>query len=193
MNTFSALRRFAWRASAMGLAVLLSACPGLLGTGLTVLEASPEPAASASSRPTQVSGGILVEGTATPGPSAQPSAGPSAAAPTPTPVPGPYAIDVKIKPDRVFLGMRPPADARPLMDHTAQLSATITLSTGLKSSQATWTSTDPTVVKVDATGFIEAQDKKGEALITATSEDGRASGSVRVTVKDDAGTEVLIE
>lgn len=188
-------RGHAWRVAAVCLAFPLAACPGLMGLGLPILGMPPEPTepAGPEASPGQVRGGILVEGTPAPSAPAGSVASPTPAGPTPTSLAGPHAIDVKIRPDRVFLGMRPPEGARPLMEHTAQLSVTVTLSTGLRISRAVWHSSDPTVVEVDSTGYLMAKDKKGEALVTATSEDGLASASVRVTVKDDAGTEVLLE
>ena len=96
--------------------------------------------------------------------------------PPPPPPPPPVATTVAVSPGTARLSS---------VGETAQLSAEVRDQNGraMPGATVTWTSSDPSVVTVDASGLVTAAGD-GTAMVTAAS--GSASGSATVTVEQSA-------
>lgn len=185
-------------AALLALPLGLAACPGL-PFGAFVVTGSPSlPPESPTGSPSitgGLTGGRILDDSPQPA-TPRPSAAPVGASPTPTAQPtvvGPFVIDMVVEPNRASIGSRPPAGATPFAAFSVQLQAQVTLSNGLKISGATWQSADTSVAEVDSSGLVTAGYKPGETFVVATSRDGQASASARITVVDAAGLGILLE
>ena len=113
---------------------------------------------------------------------------------TVTIVPVSVATRVKISPTNpgpIHVSASSPGD--PVFPTSLQLSAEVDMSDGKKSSVVTWTSSAPEIAVVGPTGLVEARSTPGTATITANSEDGKASATVLVEVRDGGQANVEVQ
>lgn len=187
----------------------LAACDqgALVGTADTKAKASSSPAAAASSGGPPGLGGNVADSGSSPRPATSPSANASAPPtasepPTPSPSPTPTqppaeAVSLRITPSsNLVIHLRPPAGAtpRPGMPSTIALTAEVRLNSGALDAQSpTWESSDPSIATVSASGEVSAGSRTGTASIMAISADGRASGSVVVTVRSEGDVDLTVE
>ncbi|MBM3266414.1 MAG: Ig-like domain-containing protein [Candidatus Sericytochromatia bacterium] len=200
---------------AFGLA--LAACEQTPGTGGRIgAQASPGAGGAGKASPTptidplQGTSGTIGGTTPAPGQTTSPAATPTpTATPSPTPTPTPtappaVAQTVSITPNSgpaLTLNLPAPAGATPLANQPTQVEvqADVQLNNGaIDSKTPKWTSTDTLVATVSAVtgtskGLVKAVAKIGTAKITATSDDGKASASVTVTVKSTGQVNVGVE
>lgn len=124
---------------------------------------------------------------------------PSAATPTPTaspvPTPGPLrAVSIKVTPATADLYVAPPRGMTPQHPYTIQLEAEVTYSDGsIDEDDVEWASLEGDRARVDQTGLVTAGIETGEVVIRVESEDGQASASLVITVKDDSAAEVTVD
>lgn len=151
-----------------------------------------EPTASPEA---SIIGGVVGSDGGNPSPTPRPNPTPTLT-PSPTPseaeyVPFAIALTVKIASDSI--NVPPPPGAPVLYSYATQASAEVLLSNGLKTSKVSWSSSNPSIATVDASGSVMAAGTAGTAVIIATSLDGRATGSVRLTVLNLGDLDVVVD
>lgn len=156
---------------------------------------APTPAASVNDL--SGDGPIVTVGTSlnTPTPTPRPST-----TPIPTPAPTedpdtytPFAIGVTLTLDATSINLPPPEGETALYPFTTQAHADVLMSNGLRSSQVTWSASNPALVRIDASGIVTALGTiPGTVDLLATSQDGKAfaSASLEVTGHSDLGVVV---
>jgi hypothetical protein len=108
-------------------------------------------------------------------------------------------MSVKIEPSSgpaLVINLPAPAGATPLPNQATkvQLNADVTMTNGsLDTKPAKWTTSNTLIASVDGSGLVQAGTKTGDATITATSDDAKASGSVVVTVKSTGKVNLGLE
>lgn len=169
---------------------MLGCTPGGL---FQVATPSPSPEASGMPIPSPTP-------TVAPTPKATPTPTP-APTPTPTPTPSPtpeeykpFALQVAVVAAASTLHLPPPGGQQPIYAFTTQMTAEVTMSNGLIVKQVVWSTDKPSLVTVDATGKVTTLGAiGGKAEIVATSLDGKATGSVELTVVDFGDASLTIE
>ncbi len=130
-----------------------------------------------------------------------PTPAPNLATPTPQPTsaPGdgtyvPFAVQVVVTSDHPDLNVAPPPGKAAIYRDQTYVAAQVTMSNGYRNNQVTWESSRPDMVRVDAFGNVTATGSQaGWATITATSKDGKASGSVILQVTNHGDAELVVE
>ncbi|MBM3266412.1 MAG: Ig-like domain-containing protein [Candidatus Sericytochromatia bacterium] len=182
-------------------AALLTACLpnfNLFGAGLPIEVPSDLPSETPTVPPVTVGfGGEPSTRTPTPGPPA-----------TPLPTQPPQvarAVEVTILADGVpvtengspkgaiTLNRLPREGVIPIFAVKKQLSVSVLLSNGILAQKASWKSSRPDTAAVDENGLVTAGNATGSTDIVATSEDGKASASAKVTLTDDGAADVVID
>lgn len=178
-------------------AVFLSACVRFNLGGIPVPgeSESPEVTVTPTVTPPPVTGGFS-GGDLRPTQTQAPSTTPSAATPSPTatqPDLKPRAVELTVTPKTATLNVFARLTATPLYPTSVQLTAEVLLSSGQSDSKAKWRSLRPETATVDGNGLVTAGSATGDAIIVATSLDGEASATAKITLTDFGAAEVVVD